>query len=271
MAEALRLMCVLAHPDDESLGVGGILARYASEGIETSVITATRGHHGWFGDPADYPGPEALGELRETELRAACKVLGVNDLFVLNYMDGELDMADPDEVSLIIASLVRRVRPHVVVSFGPDGIYGHPDHIAICQFAAAAIVRAADTASTDPLLVDIAPHVVSKFYYRVATGPELAAYEAAFGKLVMHIDGVARGIFPWEEWAATASLDNTAYAPRIWDAIACHRSQLPGYSRLFGLPEEQRRDLRGTEYYYRVHSLVNGGRHRETDLFAGLR
>ena len=68
MTEQLKLMVVLAHPDDESLGMGGILARYAAEGVETYLITATRGERGWFGDPAEYPGPTALGQRREQEL-----------------------------------------------------------------------------------------------------------------------------------------------------------------------------------------------------------
>ena len=65
MTNNLKLMCVLAHPDDESLGTGGILARYAAEGIETYLVTATRGERGWFGDSEEYPGPEALGKIRE--------------------------------------------------------------------------------------------------------------------------------------------------------------------------------------------------------------
>ena len=80
MAEGLRLLCVLAHPDDESLGNGGILAKYASEGIATYLVTATRGEQGWFGDEAENPGPEALGRIREEELRCAAGVLGIAGL-----------------------------------------------------------------------------------------------------------------------------------------------------------------------------------------------
>src|SRR3989442_1357858 len=67
MTNKLKLMCVLAHPDDESLGNGGILAKYAAEGVETYLVTATRGERGWFGDESDYPGLEALGKIREAE------------------------------------------------------------------------------------------------------------------------------------------------------------------------------------------------------------
>src|SRR4051812_12995281 len=216
MEVPLKLMCVLPHPDDESLGFGGALARYGSEGEQTCLITITRGQHGWFGDEANYPGPDALGRMREEELRAACAVLKVGELTILDYMDGELDQANPGEISAIIAAHIRRFRPHVVASFGSDGIYGHPDHIASCQLTAAAIVRAASPADPHPLLRDLEPHTVPKFYNRVSTLPELEAYEAAFGELVMHIDGVPRGIAPWPEWAATALLDVTPYASLVW-------------------------------------------------------
>src|SRR5512141_1376581 len=93
----LRLMCVLAHPDDESLGTGGALAKYAAEGIETYLVTATRGERGWPGNPEDDPGLEALGRLREAELRCAAQKLGVCEVTLLDYVDGDLDQAQPSE------------------------------------------------------------------------------------------------------------------------------------------------------------------------------
>src|SRR5262245_59791897 len=97
-----RLMAVLAHPDTESLGVGGTLAKYAAEGVHVVLVTATRGDGGRFhghrrGD-ARHPGPLALGNIRDAELRAAASVLGVRDVSVLGYHDQELDRADPSEV-----------------------------------------------------------------------------------------------------------------------------------------------------------------------------
>ncbi len=71
-----RLMCILAHPDDESMGLGATLARYAAEGVTISLVTATRGERGWQGHPKDDPGPEALGQIREAELLASAKTLG---------------------------------------------------------------------------------------------------------------------------------------------------------------------------------------------------
>ena len=146
----LRLLAVLAHPDDESLGVGGTLAKYAAEGIDVFLLTATRGDAGRFrghrpGAPG-HPGAEALGAIREAELRAAATVLGVREVALLDYGDSLLDRAHPREIVAAIASHLRHVRPDVVVTFGPDGAYGHPDHVAISQSTTAAIVAAADPA-----------------------------------------------------------------------------------------------------------------------------
>src|SRR2546421_5874384 len=80
MTDALKLMCVLAHPDDESMGTGATLARYAAEGVETYLVTATRGEYGWQFAPEDNPGPEALGKRREAELREAVRVLGLREV-----------------------------------------------------------------------------------------------------------------------------------------------------------------------------------------------
>lgn len=97
MTTPLKLMCVLAHPDDESLGMGGTLAKYAAEGVETYLVTATRGERGWFGEEKDYPGPEALGKMREAELLNAAKELGIREVNFLDYMDGDLDQANASE------------------------------------------------------------------------------------------------------------------------------------------------------------------------------
>ena len=93
----LRLMCVLAHPDDESLGTGGTLAKYGEEGVATYLVTATRGERGRFFDNAESPGPEIVGRTREAELRAAAKELGVREVSFLEYMDGSVDCADASE------------------------------------------------------------------------------------------------------------------------------------------------------------------------------
>ena len=90
LASELRLMCVLAHPDDESLGTGGVLAKYAAEGVTTYLVTATRGERGRFGDSTESPGPEIVGKAREAELLAAARELGLREVRFLDYPDGAL-------------------------------------------------------------------------------------------------------------------------------------------------------------------------------------
>src|SRR5579864_649682 len=97
MADRLKLMAILAHPDDESLGNGGMLAKYAAEGIKTYLVTATRGERGWFGDERENPGLEVLGKLRENELLDAAEVLDIRYVDFLDYIDGDLDQAEPAE------------------------------------------------------------------------------------------------------------------------------------------------------------------------------
>ena len=117
----LRLLCILAHPDDESLGLGGILAKYGAGGIETHLVTATRGERGWFGPPEENPGSIALGRIRERELRDAAHVLGIREVVLLDYRDGELEKADQSELLRQLVEQVRRIRPDVVVTFDHNG------------------------------------------------------------------------------------------------------------------------------------------------------
>jgi LmbE family N-acetylglucosaminyl deacetylase len=266
---ALRLACVLAHPDDESLGVGGTLARYAGDGVETFLVTATRGERGRYLDNSRHPGPEALGRIREAELRAAAEALGIRDVRFLDYVDKDLDRADPGEVLAKIVGHLRRIRPHVVVTFGPDGAYGHPDHIAIGQLATAAIVLTADAGyRTSP---PAEPHRVSKLYYLAWSEEKWRAYQAALKKLTVNVDGVERQAAPWPDWAITTVIDTRAYWPTVWKAVRCHESQMSIYVPLAELPEEHHRGLWGSQEFYRAFSLVSGGRQRESDLFEGLR
>ena len=265
MNEQLKLLCILAHPDDESLGTGGILAKYAAEGVATYLVTATRGERGWFGAPEDYPGPAELGRIREAELRAAAQVLSLRQLELLNYIDGDLDQADPDEIIAGIVGLIRQIRPQVVVTFDPEGAYGHPDHIAISQFTTAAIVQAA--ATDYPAARDWPPHRVSKLYYMAFSEQSNAVYQEVFGDLMMAVDGIERRTAGWKDWAITTRIDTRDYWQQVRQAVACHKTQLPGYE----VPEEQHMKLWGTQEFYRAFSLVNGGRQVEDDLFAGLR
>jgi LmbE family N-acetylglucosaminyl deacetylase len=267
-------MAVLAHPDDESLGMGGTLAKYAAEGVETYVLTATRGDAGRFrgypqGDP-QHPGRAALASIREAELRAACAVLGVLEVSLLDYHDQELDRADPLEVIAAIAGHIRRVRPDVVLTFGPDGAYGHPDHIAISQFTSAAIVAAGSDSFPGRLKGAEAPHLVSKLYYVAWPEPTWRGYQAAFRKLVSTVDGVERQAVPWPDWAITTVIDTQSIWSTVWRAISCHESQVTAYEKLKDLSPADHEALWGRQWFYRVFSTVNGGRRRETDLLEGV-
>jgi len=268
-----RLMAVLAHPDDESLGVGGTLAKYASEGVETFLVTATRGESGRYRGHRDegHPGPLALGKIRESELRAAASVLGVREVSLLEYRDQELDRANPCEAVARIVSHVRRVRPDVVVTFGPDGAYGHPDHIAISQFTTAALVAAADHLFATNDAATLSPHTVRKLYYIAWPASTWAAYQNAFKKLISTVDEVERLAVPWPDWAITTVIDTRSFWPTVWRAVACHESQVVAYERLKDLLPEHHEALWGAQSFYRALSTVNGGRQRETDLFEGIR
>ena len=273
---APRLMAVLAHPDDESLGIGGTLAKYASEGVEVFLLTATRGdggrYRGYRGDDARHPGAEALAVIRESELRAAASVLGIHDVALLDYRDQQLDRADPRRAIGDIAAHLRRVRPDVVVTFAPDGAYGHPDHIAISQFTTAAIVAAGDASfAFDGAEPGAPPHSVSKLYYMAWPESTWAAYQAAFRKLVSAVDGVERQATPWADWAITTVIDTRDFWSTAWQAILCHESQVTAYERLKDLSPEHHESLWGWQSFYRAFSTVNGGRARETDLFEGIR
>lgn len=270
-----RLMAVLAHPNDEALGVGGTLAKYASEGVDVFLLTATHGDSGRYRGyrPGDHrhPGPSALATIRETELRNAASVLGVRDVSLLDYRDQHLDRADPREAVSGIAGHLRRVRPDVVVTFGPDGAYGHPDHIAVSQFTTAAIVAAADAAFACDRIEDAGPHAVSKLYYMAWPESTWTAYQAAIGKPISTIDGVERHATPWPEWAVTTVIDTRTYWSTVWRAISCHESQVAAYERLKDLSPEHHEALWGSQSFYRAFSTVNGGRARETDLFEGIK
>lgn len=266
MPDPLRLMAVLAHPDDESLGVGGTLARYAREGVETYLVTATRGERGRFHPDRERPSDEEVGRVREEELRRAAETLGVREVSLLGYLDGELDRADPGEAIQRIASHIRRVRPHVVVTFDPFGGYGHPDHIAISQFATAAVQAAAESEGASR-----PPWAVSKLYYFVFGEATWEVYQAAFKKLVSTVDGVEREAVAWPDWSITARIDTRAEWERVWRAVSCHETQIGIYETLSDLTPEHHEALWGSQTFYRAMSRVNGGRRVEEDLFEGIR
>lgn len=273
MEEKLRLLAVLAHPDDESLGFGGTLAKYAATGVETYLVTATRGEAGRLGSLGRTCDPLLVGSVREAELRAAARVLGIREVSILGYRDGAVDQVPPTIAIGGIASHVRRIQPDVIITFGADGGYGHPDHIAISQFTTAAALCAADSeyrpADRQPAVS--APHRTSKLYQLAWRQDKWDAYQADFRKLTSTVDGVERQATPWPDWTITTELDTSAFWPTVWQAVCKHQTQMSIYERLEQITDEQQVALWGSQEFYRVFSSVNGGRKLEADLFEGLR
>lgn len=269
MNGTLKLLAVFPHPDDETLGLGSTLARYSAEGIKTYVLCATRGERGWFDSEGPDPGLAGVARIREGELRCAAEHLGIHEVSFLDYIDGDVDQADPEEIIGKLVAQIRRIKPEVVVTFGPDGAYGHPDHIALSQFTNGALVCAADRNFVD---VNVQPpHRVLKFYYMVDSLDIVGAANKAFGGISMEVDGVTRHHVGWEDWQITTRLDNSGYLDKVQKAIRCHKSQLPGYGPIAEWSLSELEPVFGTGTFYRAFSLVNGGRKAETDLFEGLR
>ena len=271
MTDTLRLLCVFAHPDDESMGMGGTLTKYAAQGVETHLVCATRGERGWFGPEEQNPGLDVLGKIRERELESAVNILDMKGLYFLDYIDGEVDTVDPAEAIRKIVTHIRRVMPQVVVTFPPDGNYGHPDHIAVGQFTSAAIICAADATYTDS--ENFAPHRVSKLYYMVDSQDFVNLVAPFVGDMTFPVDEQIRGEIAWKDWMITTRIElaETAACHTAWRAIQCHKSQLPSLGLLAEMHEDAGVAVlarQGT--FYRAFSLVNGGRKIENDLFEGI-
>jgi LmbE family N-acetylglucosaminyl deacetylase len=133
----LRLLCICAHPDDECFGFGGALALYASRGVETSVLCLTDGQAAT--NRGDASSAKQLGQTRRAEFEASCKVLGVTNYEVLDYHDGQLEHEHLSELAAGLVSHIRRLRPHVIITFGLDGgLNTHPDHTTVSAATSAA-------------------------------------------------------------------------------------------------------------------------------------
>jgi LmbE family N-acetylglucosaminyl deacetylase len=167
-----RILSVLAHPDDESFGMGGTLAKYASEGAQVHLICATRGEAGEV-DPAYLEGYASIADLRVAELECAVKALGIQSLTLLDYRDsgmaGSKDNQHPqalinapqDAVAGNLAAYIREFKPQVVLTFDPVGGYRHPDHIYVNQVT----TRAVQLAGSSAFEPDSAPYQPARLYY----------------------------------------------------------------------------------------------------------
>ena len=255
MAKQDTLLAVFAHPDDESLVAGGTLARYADGGWQTALLCATRGEWGPISDYelADY---ENLGEVRERELRAACEVLGISWLRFLDLDDGGVEAvrgAGEEEQTLEkIVRAIRELRPQIVITFGPDGLYGHTDHIAIGQLTTKACALASNpNAFPQHLNEDLIAHRVPELLYATAPQglyPDLIAGLIAAGHTA-HLWGIPPEQFgvPAEEIALT--IDITPFLERKLAALRCHRTQLDDAHAFTQITLELAAQLFGQEFF----------------------
>lgn len=220
--DKLTLLAVFAHPDDETFRPGGTLALLARLGVGVQVVSATYGEAGPCGDPPLCT-PEELPDVRRSELCAACAALGILPPQFLDYRDGTLDQADAETVIAQILSIVNAVQPQVMLSFGPDGLSGHPDHIAIGKWAFEAYQRAENVAALYTLAV-----------------PQSVA-----DQLGMHL------VHPVADAEITFGVDVSSVWETKLAAICCHATQLSS-TPLLRAPEERQRLFFGREYFVKA-------------------
>jgi LmbE family N-acetylglucosaminyl deacetylase len=275
MADTLTLMAVHAHPDDEASSTGGVLATYSDQGIRTVVVTCTNGE---FGDAPGQVKPgedghdeQAVAQLRLAELRQSCKILGVTHLELLGYQDSGMPDWDYkqrpeafcnvplDVVSGRIVGLIDEYQPQVVVSYDPEGMYQHPDHVHAARAAAAAVADAG---------------TVAKFYQTAMRGSVWRKIWEALRELGADVPD--RRLTPEEqqkveadERRITTTVDIRSELDRKREALMTHASQIQE-SWFAKLPPEIAVEAFGYETFVRV-SDTTGAAVPETDLFAGLR
>ncbi len=243
----LRLLCVTAHPDDEAGGFGGSLLLYHARGVQTYIICLTPGqaatHRG--GHQSDHE----LAAVRRREFAASCEVLQVTHGEVLDYPDGRLDRVGLYEVVAELVLRIRRIRPQVIITFGPEGaVTAHPDHSMASIFATMAYHWAGrSNRYTDQLNDGLRPHRTQKLYY-----------------------GTAGFTLPERQPVAlppmTAKIDIGPYLDTKIRAFRQHTTQAP----LFPLFEQTVRKRGNLEVFHLAASVQPGPLEPETDLFAGV-
>jgi LmbE family N-acetylglucosaminyl deacetylase len=210
----LRLLAVIPHPDDESYSFAGLLALAADAGVAVDLLCATRGERGdnhlaGSAEPLAVP----LRTRRTLELQASCAMLGARLPTFLGLPDGALDTIEPAHLHDLLASPIRDVRPHIVLSLGPDGAYGHTDHLALTTALTTAVGALADPPR---LLHTLFPSdLFLPQWQRMTHGPNAHAVDAATPSLGAPPD------------SADLTIDIRPVRQRKLDAIAAHRSQLP--------------------------------------------
>ena len=239
----LKLMCVVAHPDDECFGFGGALASAADRGLETYVVCLTDGQAAKNRGGA--ASSEALGKMRREEFAASCKVLGVSRHELLNYHDGRLEFVEFPTAAGQLVERMRRFRPDVVITFGCDGgANTHPDHMMVSMLTTAAV----HWSGQEKRYPELGPvHSVQRLYH-------LSTNFFLPGR-------VAPKPIPW-----TVTLDIRAVQERKAEAFRQHVSQAPLVEQTGALFEKY-----GVEEFYTLVAAVEYQAARQTtDLFEGL-
>ena len=261
----MRLATILAHPDDETFGVGGTLVKYAAAGVECHSLSLTRGEAGSNGDPSSPIPRERLGQTRALELAESGRRIGLRSTSCFTYADGALDQQPPTDVIREIVRWLRVSRPHVVITWGPDGGYGHPDHIAAGELALRA-VELAGVARHEP---ELGEHVHVRRCYRMVTPVEslerLAELAPDFAAYMATLPTKPRR---WTREMLGAAIDIRRFADRKWHAMRAHESQRADLDRL-----ERLKDAVG--FIAREETFIRafpdpGGPPLDSDLFVGV-
>lgn len=281
MIETPVLLACYAHPDDESFGSGGTLAYYAQRDVHVALVCATRGEVGEISDPA-LATPETLAAVRENELRCACQAMGFDDLTFLDYRDsgmaGTPENDDPRafvnvEAETVIARLVGLIRqrqPQVVMTFDPQGGYGHPDHLAIHRHTVAAFHAAGDANQYPEQGLPWQP---SRLFYAViphSTFTEIRRQMAAQGLDTSRFDNIedqAGFKIGWPDDRIDVVIDVNGTVEAKWTALHCHQTQFGTDSMFRQIPEADIKTLMSREHFVLAWPEVDW---QGTDLFAGL-
>ncbi len=243
----LRLMCITAHPDDEAGGFGGTLRLYREKGMETCVVCLTPGQAATNRGGAK--SDDELAAMRRKEFAASCEILKVNKGIVLDYPDGKLHRQDLYRVVCDLTQHIRDFRPHVLMTFGPEGgVTGHTDHSMAGVFASLAFQWAGrENRFPDQLANGRAPHRAQKLYYSTS-------------------NSAIPGRPPVTPPPATAIIEIGEHLETKIAAFKAHTSQSP----LWKMFEENIRRRGTCELFHLAASAKVGTLERETDLFAGI-
>jgi LmbE family N-acetylglucosaminyl deacetylase len=246
-----RVLSVLAHPDDESFLCAGTMARFAGEGAAVCVVSATRGEAGEIADGVE-ANRENLGEVREQELRNAMQELGVDDVRFLGYRDsgmaGTADNAHPkalaqattEEVASRIAAVINEFRPTILITFGPEGVYLHPDHVSIHHASMAAIARAHEDPGAHRPLIMMLVSMERELFLGAFREPG-AMFEKVPYETLKHMGT------PRDE--ITHRIDVSDWLSQKRAALARHRSQFGDKEAFVELPLELAETVLRTELF----------------------